>query len=182
MKKALVLYGTKHGTTKQYADWIAGELGADEKNVKNITPAQAAGYDIIVLGGALYASNVLGISFFIKNFDKLKNKKLVLFTCGLADPKVEENQKYIKENIYKKFTPEMREHIMLFHLRGGIDYTSLSLMHKLMMSALKKMTEKKSPEELTSENREFLDTYGKKIDFTSRDFIFPIIEYIKKEV
>ena len=35
MKKTAVIYGSKYGATKQYATWIAEELGADLINYKD---------------------------------------------------------------------------------------------------------------------------------------------------
>lgn len=179
MKKVLVLYGSKYGFTKQYAEWISKELNGDLKDVKKASSAEADDYDVIVLGGGLYAGGVKGISFLINNYEKYKDKKWVVFTCGLGDPENNENILNIRENLYKKFSADMRDKVKLFHLRGGIDYQQLTFIHKLAMSMLKKITEKKKPEELTDENREFLDTYGKKCNFIKKESIVPIIDFIK---
>ncbi len=63
-------------------------------------------------------------------------------------------------------------------MRGGIDYKKLSLVHKSMMAMLKKVTAKKSEDKLTDEEREFLDTYGDKVDFTDKNTIVPLVKYI----
>lgn len=81
--------------------------------------------------------------------------------------------------LYSKFTPEMKDNIKVFHLRGGIDYTKLNLMHKTMMSMLVKIVKKKDREELNAEQKEMIDTYGQVVDFTDKQSLQPIIEYIK---
>lgn len=179
MKKVLVLYGTKYGSTKQYAEWIAGELDGDLKDVNKASCAQAKDYDVIILGGGLYAGGVKGIAFLIDNYERYKDKKWIVFTCGLADPLNNENVQAVRNNLYKKFSAGMRDEVKLFHLRGKIDYQQLTFIHKLMMSMLKKMIEKKKAEDLTDENRAFLDAYGKKCSFVKQDSIVPIIDYIK---
>jgi len=73
----------------------------------------------------------------------------------------------------------MEKQIKVFHLRGGIDYSKLSFMHKSMMSMLHKTLTKKNPDLLSDEDREMLETYGKKVDFTDRLSIAPLISYVQ---
>ena len=47
-----------------------------------------------------------------------------------ADP---ENVKQIRESLGKVLTPDMMERFRIFHLRGGINYGKLSLVHRSMM-------------------------------------------------
>jgi flavodoxin len=46
-----VIYGTKHGTTKRYAEWIAEELGAALFAGNEIRPGELQNYDCVVFGG-----------------------------------------------------------------------------------------------------------------------------------
>lgn len=174
----VVVYQSKYGSTKKYAEWIAEGLGADILENKSIKVDSLDKYSTIIYGGGLYAGGISGVSLITDNFAKLENKKLVVFTCGLADPENEENVRGIHKSIDKVFSKEMKEKVKFFHLRGGIDYSKLTIVHKLMMGMLKKMISKKKPEELTEENKQMLDTYGEKVDFTDKNSIKPIIAYI----
>jgi len=49
-----------------------------------------------------------------------------------------------------------------------------------MMSMMNRMLKKKDPETLKEEERQMLDTYGGKVDFTDRHSIQPIIDHIKE--
>ena len=51
-----------------------------------------------------------------------------------------------------------------------------------MMAMLKKVTAKKAEDKLTDEEREFLDTYGDKVDFTDKNTIVPLVKYISNIV
>lgn len=179
MNNIAVVYGSKYGTTKKYAQWIAKELNADifESNKTKISMLE--GYNTVVYGGGLYAGGVNGISLITKNFEKLKDKNLILFTCGLADTTNEENIIGIKGFIDKILTTEMKNKFTFFHLRGGIDYKNLTLIHKIMMSIMKRMISKKKPEELSDENKEMLATYGGVVDFTDRSSIIPLVNFVK---
>jgi hypothetical protein len=48
-----------------------------------------------------------------------------------------------------------------------------------MMRMLKRMLDSKKPEELDEDERGILQTFGQNTDFTNKDSIRPIVEYIK---
>ncbi|MEZ3468576.1 MAG: flavodoxin domain-containing protein, partial [Schaedlerella sp.] len=64
-----------------------------------------------------------------------------------------------------------------FHLRGGMDYSRLTFVHRSMMSMLRKMLLKKEDSERSWEDRQILETYGQCLDFTDRESIRPLVEY-----
>ena len=172
MKQIAVIYKSKYGTTKQYATWIAEELKADLFNRSRINPKELSGYDLVVYGGGLYAGGISGIDLVTRN----PCKNLVIFTVGLADPNTTDYSDIIRKNI-----PEEKfKDIKIFHLRGGIDYKKLGIVHKSMMAMLKKvMLDKKAEYERTEDDRMMTETYGKKVDFTDRKTIRPIVEYVR---
>jgi menaquinone-dependent protoporphyrinogen IX oxidase len=176
MKKCVVVYESKYGTTKRYAEWIAEDLGADLFERKAISAEALTGYDVIIYGGGLYAGGVSGLPFIIKNFDKIKDKRALLFTCGLGDPNVSKNVESIQKGLAKVLSPEMQQTVDVFHLRGGVDYSKLSLIHKSMMSMVHKAVVRKDPDTRTQEDIEMLETYGKSVDFTDRSSIKPLVD------
>lgn len=174
----VVLYGSKYGSTKQYAEWIAEELNADLLDVNDANLQNIKNYDTIIYGGAVYAGGITGINFIVKNYDQLKNAKLVIFTCGIADPSIDINKENLIKNVLKKFPKASADEFALFHLRGAMDYSKMSFLHKTMMSALVKKIKNKSS--LTDEESCILDTYGKTVDFVDKNTIWPIIRYAKE--
>jgi menaquinone-dependent protoporphyrinogen IX oxidase len=181
MTKTLVIYFSKYGTTKRYAEWMATDLHADICSAKKIKASRLQDYDTIIWGSALHAGNIKSVRMLIKNFDALKNKKLVLYTCGLADYTLSENIAAIAKRLEQTIPNHIREHIRFYHLRGGINYRKLGFMDKFLMRMLKKQVEKKEPSTLSQENREFLATYGQIVDFTDRATIKGLVEYCKIE-
>ena len=178
MKKAVVVYESKYGSTRQYASWIAAALSCPVYERKNFHPADFALYDVIIYGGGLYAGGISGIKLLTQNWELLKNKQVILFTCGLADPTNPDNVSHIREAMAKMISPEILQSITVFHLRGGIDYSRLSLLHRMMMAMLRKMLLKKEPGDLTSEDRGLLASYGKSVDFSDQKSIAPLIESV----
>jgi menaquinone-dependent protoporphyrinogen IX oxidase len=173
-KKILVIYSSIHGTTKQYAKWISEELKSPIIKKQDIKPMDLMDWDIIVYGGALYAGGINGVSAITKNWKQLREKYIIIFTVGLANP---ENTDF--ENIIKRaFTQEQIEKVKIFHLRGGINYNKLGLNHKIMIKMLVENVKNKPQSEMNEETKLFLETYGEEIDFTNKEAIEPIIKYI----
>lgn len=177
MKKVVVLYQSKYGSTKRYAEWIANELKSDLLEGSKVKAEDLLSYDTIVFGGGLYASGINGISIITKNFPSIKDKNLIVFTVGLGDTKEKE---IFKPIIEKNCSTEIQTKVKFFHFRGGINYKKLNFLHKIMMAMLKTMVAKKKPEEMTDGDQKMLDTYGDQIDFTDKNTIVPLILYVKE--
>ena len=176
MGNVAVIFKSKYGHTKQYAEWISEELSCDLYEGSKISVEKMLEYDTIVYGGGLYASGILGVDIITKNYSRLKEKNITVFTVGLADPEIKSQFEPI---IKKNFTEEMQNKFKIFHLRGGINYKELGIVHKAMMAALKSMVKNKKEEEFTDEDRVMLETYGDKIEFMDRDTIEPIVSYAR---
>ena len=177
--RILVTYASKYGTTKRYAQWIAEDLACDLRDSREVNAELLKSYDILIHGGGLYAGGLSGIQTIVKNYDAISNKRIILFSCGLADPEDPENVAHIEAGLEKVLTPEMREKIRQFHLRGGIDYSRLGLTHKAMMAMLRRVMLKKGYNNLRSEDQMMLDTYGGTVDFTNRESLAPLLSYVR---
>ena len=93
----IILYQSKYGATKRYADWLSEETGFKCIETKKADINEIVEYDTIVLGGGIYASGIAGLSFLKKNIKKLRDKKIVVFCCG-ASPFEEDAFQQIKEH------------------------------------------------------------------------------------
>ncbi|WP_251859657.1 flavodoxin domain-containing protein [Clostridium sp. Marseille-Q2269] len=173
--KIAVIYKSKYGSTRKYAQWIAEEVKGDLFNYSEINMEKLREYDTVVYGGGLYASGISGIEIINKNMNILKNKKIIVYTVGLAS--TDKKEKFIPI-IEKNFSQSMINSIKFFHLRGAIDYKRLSLVHRSMMAILKKVISKKNKNELTEEDKEFLTTYGEKVDFTDKSTVMLLVDHV----
>ncbi len=174
-----VIYKTKYGFTETYARWIAEDLGADLLVADKVKTADLQNYSIIIYGGGLYAGGVSGITTLTKNFESIKDKALYLFTVGAADVTDQKNINSIRNSLSRVLTPSMMQAIKLYHFRGGMKYSEMSLTHRAMMGMMIKMVRKKPESELRAEDRMMLDTYGQDVDFTDRRMIASLLEDIK---
>ncbi len=172
---AIVIYKSKYGSTKAYAEWIAEELGCEAKDAKGIKVGDLLKYDTIIYGGGLYAEIISGVSLITKNIEKLKNKKLIVFTTGITPLHVREY--YDGEVLDKNFKPEIRQFIKVFNFMGKMILSELSVPHRSALKMLKKiMSAKENPTELEKMLIELCDANG---DFTDRAQIAELVEYVK---
>ncbi len=179
MKKIAIFYKSNYGHTQRYAQWLTEALQADLYESKEISSPLLQKYDIIIFGGGLYAGGFNGFSLLQPHIPHLRDQLLVCFTCGLADPKNPTNLQHIREGLEKAIPPEIFQKIHFFHLRGGIDYGQLGLVHKSMMAMLNHQLKKADPKTLSEEDKEVLATYGKQIDFTDRETLRPLIQHVQ---
>ena len=173
---AIVIYKSKYGSTKAYAQWIAEELGCEAVEAKRVKAAELSAYDTIVYGGGLYAEMIAGASLITKNFDALKDKNLVVFTTGLTP--LDCREYYDKMVLEKNFKPHMTEKIKVFNFMGKMIIEELTLPHKAAIIALKKiMSGKQNPSEMEKLLIKLCDESG---DFTDRAAIADLVAYIKE--
>lgn len=177
MSNTVVIYESKYGFTRRYAEWIAEALSCEIFERKYFHPEDFRRYDTVIYGGGLYAGKVNGIKLLTQNFSLLNGKNIILFTCGLMDPHDQFNVDHIRKSLTQTLSPDIMDALHIFHLRGGIDYSGLSLTHKAMMHMLRKMLSGKAPQDLREEDKVLLDTYGKSIDFTEQEMLQPLIDF-----
>lgn len=174
--KAIVLYQSKYGSSKQYAQWLAEDLQCEVKETGSLSLGSLQAYDVILCVGGLYASGVSGFGKIKKHLEQLKSKKLVLCMVGMTDPA--EKERY-EETFRHNVPEEYRSLVKPFALRGDQLFSKMSGLHKLMMK-LPKMEAEKIPEaERTEENRRFIESYGKDTHFVKRDNIRDVVKYVQ---
>ena len=173
--KTIVVYKTKYGSTKTYAEWIAEELSCEAVDVKDADIQKLSEYDTIIYGGGLYAEVINGVSIITKNLDKLKDKKIAVYTTGITP--LDCRAYYDTYVIEKNFKNGVPENVKLFNFLGKMKMDELSLVHRTALKSLKKiMQNKKNPSEMEKLLVELCDADG---DFSNKDDIKELISYIK---
>ncbi len=172
---AIVVYKTKYGSTKTYAEWIAEELSCEAVDAKNINAQKLSEYDTIIYGGGLYAEVINGVSLITKNLDKLKDKKIAVYTTGITP--LDCRAYYDTYVIEKNFKGGVPENVRLFNFLGKMKMDELSLVHRTALKSLKKIMQgKKNPSEMEKMLIELCDADG---DFSNREDIAELVNYIK---
>ncbi|MDF2486458.1 MAG: flavodoxin [Herbinix sp.] len=169
-EKTVVVYRSKTGFTKNYACWLAKRFNCTLLEGSKVSGKELSDYDTIIYGGGLYASGISGIKLITKNFEQLKDKRIIVFAVG-ASP----SHKGIAEELLNTNIPrEQQDKIEFFYLRGGFDYTRLSPFYRVLMQLKKIQLKKvKKPD---ADTKGMLASYDHPLDFTNEKHLEPIIK------
>ncbi len=174
---AIVVYRTKYGSTKNYADWIGEELNCKVVDAGEITINELEKYDTIIYGGGLYAEVINGVSLITKNIDKLKKKRIAVYTTGITP--LDCREYYDKLVVEKNFRSGIPDCVKIFNFTGKMVMDELSIVHRTSLKTLKKiMLSKKEPTEMEKLLIELCDADG---DFSDRSQINDLVSYAVSE-
>lgn len=171
--KTVVVYKSKSGYTKTYAEWIAKELGADLKENNKLRIEDVSAYDTIIYGGGMYAGGINGLKFIKYNYEQLKEKNIAVWATG-ANPGRPEELQAVWE---KHFSPEQLEHIKTFYLRGGFDISLCSKGDKILMNLLKSHLKKK--ENPTEDDKGIISMCEVPVDFRDKKNIEELCNWVR---
>lgn len=169
--KTLVIYKSRTGFTKRYAQWIAEELGCKAEDYKNLGNIDLNSLDLIIFGSRFHASTIDGLKKVRKLVDG-KNCKLVVFATG-ATPA--EETKTIEEAMRNNFGDSDIPH---FYMQSGLCYEKMSFFDRTLMKMFAKMMSRKKDK--SEAEAGMVAAIGKSYDSSDRSYITPLIEYIKK--
>jgi len=167
----VIVYKTKYGSTKKYAQWLKESTGFDMVDADKAKIDEVAKYDIIIFGGGIYAGGIAGIAFLKKNIVRLQGKKIVAFCCG-ASPYDAEFMRQLKE---RNMSGELSG-IPLFYCRGCCDISTMHFADKTLCKMLVKAVSKKAPQDREVWEAALVDASGKACDWTDKEYIVPIMK------
>ena len=175
MSKGIILFQSKYGATKKYADWLAEMTGYDCAETKNANAVDLKPYDVILLGGGVYASGIAGFQFIKKNIGQLADKKIAVFAVG-ASPY---DEKAILQRRDLHFKNELRS-IPLFYCRGAWDEETMKFTDRALCKMLQKAVAKQNPDEYEPWQKALMCTVGQKCDWTDQSYLEPLLKQIEK--
>lgn len=173
MTKGIILYRSKYGSTEKYAHWLAEETGFDCLETDKVTVSQIKQYSTIILGGGIYASGILGLSFLKKNIGQLNDKRVAVFCVGASPYTDEAFQQIYSHNFKDKLSG-----IRCFYCRGAWDESSMSIRDRTLCKLLKKAVAKKEPSTYEPWEAALMGAIGQRCDWTDRQYLKPILEYL----
>lgn len=118
------------------------ETGYDCIETKNAKVSTVQKYDVIVLGGGVYASGIAGLHFLKKNMGSLLDKRIAVFAVGTS-PYDEKAVIQIREMHFK----DTLSNVPLFYCRGAWDEEKMTFGDKTLCKMLQKAVAKQNPEE-----------------------------------
>lgn len=163
--KRIVVYTSKTGFTKKYAEWIAEELQCEAKELKKPDVASLAQYDQVIYGGWIMGGMVSGLN---ELMDK-GIKDLIVFSTGMTVPSDEVSDRISKQNRVEKER--------LFYFEGGYQPKKAGIMGRMMIRMIAGSLRKK--EQKTEAEKRSLETMENGVDRTAKEAILPLITYVQ---
>lgn len=130
----LIAYATKYGFTKACAEMLAKKL--DEKSDicdLNGNRPNLAQYDKVIIGGSIYAGRIRKpmARFCTENLNTLKNKKLGLFICGMAEG--DNARKQLESSFPKEL---LSAAVAKESFGGGYDFNNMNFLERLIIKKI----------------------------------------------
>lgn len=176
MKSILLVYKTKTGFTKKYADWIAKEVSCQLVPLDQVNKVDMNNYDIIIYGAGIHASRIEGLNEFNNKVAKLSGKTIVVFATGAAPNSDEIVSKIIADNFLES---ELKK-IEFFYFQSGINYEDMGLLDKTIMKIYSKALELKNNKSEIEDGTS--KAISKSYDHSSREYIKPMVEYLEEKI
>lgn len=171
--KALIIYKSKTGFTKWYAEFIAKEVDGNLVDFKEVTTEIISGYDVVVYGGGLYAGMINGYKKAKEMFEKSSANRFILFATG-GTPN--ESTKEIDEIWKNNLSEEELESIPHFYMQGGICYEKMSFLNRTIMKMMSRVLDKKKNKDSTEEG--FAQAIKSSYDIKAKEYAEPLIKYL----
>ncbi len=171
----LIVYYSKTGFTKKYAEWLreglSKDMSCDLVSYKKRKKISFGEYDIVVFGGGFHAGQINGLKWFKAQLNKmsgqLKQGRIAVFATGAMPAEMPDVEKTLRQN----FTEQEWTQIKTFYLPGGLCYEKMGVGDKLMMSIFRAMLKE------AKVDSQMQQIVSHSFDITSKEAIIPIMEW-----
>lgn len=167
--KVLILYNSKTGFTKRYAEWLAEEIPCDLLSYDERDTAKFDDYDAVVYGGWAHAGTVAGFKWFKEQLPKLSGKIVAVFATGATPAGTPEQMEMLAQ--------KPAGNLPFFYCQSGLCYEKMGTGNKLLMSMFRKMMKK-----MKGEDSEMYQMLCHSYDISSKELLTPLIQYLREHV
>ena len=186
MSKAIVIYTSKRGSTKQYAEWIAEDLGCEALPLSEIKTSGRDAfnlyeYDCIIYGGWIRGSVIVNFDKFAKLLDDELMKRLIVFGVGFAD-ETAENYAQVWGYSIGKLDPKNENRSILYILGGRYDPQAVAGGDKFMMKIMRTVLLSGSTPDAKMQANKIKDRIDNGVDMVNRDNITSLVKDAKKKL
>ena len=170
----VILYKSKYGATRQYADWLADATGFRLVEAGAVKSEDFASCDAVIFGGGIYASGIAGLPILKKNMDLLAGKKVLAFCVGASPFDKTAFQGIVQQNMKDELSS-----IPLFYCRGAWAPDKMSFKDRALCKMLRKMVAKKEPAACEPWMAALLQAGDSQCDWTDKRYLEPILSALQ---
>ena len=170
----ILLYNSKTGFTRRYAELIGKELDCPACPWSD-APADLSRYSAVVFGSRLHAGSFDGWKKARKLLARRGAKKLVVFATGAMPNEAEEQIKAVWE---KNLTREERGSIPHLYLQAGMCLEKLGRVDRAILSVAARFMGRKKDK--SPEAAAFVDAIGRSYDISDAKYIQPVVVCLRE--
>lgn len=167
MSNIVLIYNSKTGFTKKYAEWIREEMPCDLVPYEKRKTVDFHTYDTVIYGGGFHAGFINGLKWFKKMMILLEGKKIVVFGTGASPAGSPEIETAFKQN----FTEEEWGKVQTFYFQSGLCYEKMGVGDKMFMAMFRTMLKK------TQADSEMCKAVQQSYDISRKEDIEPLVAY-----
>ena len=167
MKKTIVLYRSKTGFSKRYAEWIAEDLACECRPAKGVKLDDLKDYKLVIYGAGVYAGMIAGLGK-IKNWmEKSPKKTWIVFATG-ATP----HEEGYEELLFKtNFSKGESKPAHFFYFLSGLNYEKMGFFNRALMKLFSGMSAKKNGTTHSAKQTS--------VDLVNRHYIVDLLSYVR---
>ena len=181
MSKAIVIYTSKRGSTRQYAEWIAEDLGCDAVALADAKGVNLYEYDCIIYGGWIRGSGIVDFDKFGRMLDDELMKRLIVFGVGFAD-ETPENYMQVWTFSLGRLDPHNENKAILYILGGRYDPAAVTGGDKLMMKIMRSVLLSGSTPDAKMPANKIKDRIDNGVDMVRRENIDSLVKDARKKL
>ena len=179
--KVILVYNSKSGFTKRYADWIAEETDCDVKPYRDFEQMDIGAEDIVIFGSRVHAGRIEHLNKVKARMGRHPKQNFIVFATG-ATPAVAEDavQKIWDSN----FSETERQSIPHFYMQSGLDYQKMGFVDRMLMKMVAKLMSKKKgtlSQDKSDEETGFAQAIQDSYDISSKEYVMPLVTYVNEK-
>jgi len=179
MKKSIVIYTSKRGSTKQYAEWIAEDLGCEALPLQDAAGTDLHEYACVIYGGWIRGSGIVDFDKFAKMLDEDIMKKLIVFGVGFAD-ETAENYAQVWGYSLGKIDPKNENRVLMYILGGRYDPENVKGLDRFLMKTMRAVLLSGSTPDAKAQANKIKDRIDNGCDLVRRENIASLVKDAKK--
>lgn len=141
MKKVAIVYSSKYGHTKQYADWLVEDIGdSDVIEIGKFNITQMMAYKLVIFACGVYSDKMAIMEYVKKNISAIPvQKTMIMAVSWYTNGSAEGKEKLIAENYPEQF----KGSVPLYVVNSGINKKQISKVDSMKLIAAQVSIEKK---------------------------------------
>ena len=148
---SIIIYASKHGATKAYAEWLSAELDIPAYSIETFKVADIQKARNVIIGSAIYMAHLRIADWLQDNWHHLREKNIALYSVSGTDPTDPALDKMIEDSLASNILDKMK----VFHFPGRINRKKLDWWERFILDLAIRF--EKNPEK----KKKFMDGQSK---------------------